>query len=282
MNFKIKVMRTPFIQIIILISLLVYISSCSISSTTKTEEQLEHEMALKYKIKSISEYQIDSQFGLKKKELNYFRLFDEKGLKQKEIAYFEGSIENIITFEYDINSNLLNSNAIKTDSSFLFKIARNYYENNLRKELYFYLPNGTYKYRNFATYDNSGKMIELKYYWPDGLKAINNYVYEGDKKTEDTETAPDGKFRYKWIYKYDKNGNLVEAVQYYPNNIINAKITYEYNSDNLLTKQINYSGESISIIYSFTYNDKKLLSSKTETTSSGMIAAKFGYEYEFY
>lgn len=266
-----------------LIIVLFCISSCSIDYKTKTEEQLEHEMAVKHKIKSITEYKIIFQFGLEQKErINRLKSFDKNGFKQKEIAYSEGNIENSSTFEYDKSGNLLNVNAINPDSSFLFKITRNYYENNLRKDLYFYLPDNTYKYKNVATYDKSGRMTELKYYWPDGLKSINKYSYRGSKKMEDTEYSPEGEFRYKWIYQYDNRDNLIEAVQYYPDNKINAQVRYEYYRGKLLLKQNNYFGESLQNVFSFTYNDKKLIESKTETTSGGMISAKYSYRYEFY
>ncbi len=276
-------MRTLRINSLKLIILLFCVSSCSSDYKSKTEEQMENEMALKYRIRNITEYKTTFQFGNQQnKQISNLKIFDENGMKKKEIGYSLGSIENIITFEYDKNGNLLNESGIKKDSSFLFKITRSYYENNLRKELYFYLPDGTYKYRNLATYDKSGRMIELKYYWPDGLKSINKYVYRGHKKTEDTEYSPDGEFRYKWIYKYDNKDNLIEAVQYYPNNIINRKITYEYDLGRLLVKQSNYFGESIQNIFSFAYNDKKLMSSKIETSAGGMISAKFSYQYDFY
>lgn len=263
--------------------MLLFVSSCSTDSKNKTEEQLEHEMALKYRIKNITTYKTTFQFGTEQKEqLSNIKFFDENGFKKKEIPYSDGKIESIITFEYDKKGNLLTEKGIKPDSSFLFKITRDYYENNQRKELCFYLPDGTYKYRNIATYDKSGRMIELKYYWPDGLKSINKFVYRGNKKTEDTEYAPNGEFRYKWTYKYDNRDNLIEAVQYYPDNIINSKITYEYDRGKLLIKQSNYFGESLQNETSLTYTDKKLVASKTETTSGGMISAKYSYQYEFY
>ena len=276
-------MKISFINYIILISLMLFIFSCSNDSKIKTEEQLEHEMVLKHRIKKITEFMPSIVFGAEQKEqVSNLRFFDEKGFKKKEISYFDGSIENIVTYEYDKAGNLIIENGIRSDSSFLYKITRSYYENNLRKELYFYLPDGSYKYRNLATYDKSGKMIELKYYWPDGLKAINKYQYKGNRKIEDTEYAPNGDFRYNWIYKYDNRDNLIEAVQYYPDSIINRKITYEYDAGKLLIKQRNYFGESVQNIFLFTYDDKKLVSSKIEVSAAGMISAKYRYEYEFY
>ena len=276
-------MRTYPFNSSILIIMLFCVSSCTIDYRTKTEDQLEHEQAVKYKIKNIKEYKAIYQFGSEQKEqLNNLKNFDEKGFKKKEIRYADGQIESIVTFEYDKNGNLLLENGSKPDSSFLYKTTMSYYENNLRKELYFYLPDGTYKYRNFAKYDKSGRMTELKYFWPDGLKSINTYVYRGHKKIEDTEFTPDGVFRYKWINKYDNKDNLIEAVQYYPDNVINSKIVYEYDDGKLLIKQTNYFGESIQNILSFTYNNQKLVSSKTETTSAGRISAIYNYQYEFY
>lgn len=276
-------MRPLFPSGIPMIFLLLLISSCSTDHSTKTEDQLEHEMVVKHRIKSITDYKVNFDFGVEQKEqMVHIRNFDKNGLKQKETTYTDGILTSSRTFEYDKNGNLLTVNAIEPDSSFMFKVTMNYYENNLRKEYYFYLPSGAYKYRNLATYDKAGKMIELKYFWPDGLKAINKYKYDGDKKTEDTEYAPDGKFRYNWIYKYNKNDNLIEAIQYYPNNKINGKIINEYNLDDLLIKQTIYLEEFISTVLTFTYNAKKLVSGKIEATPGGRISAKYRYEYEFY
>lgn len=276
-------MRTLFFYSSILIALSLIINSCSTDHSTKSEEQLEREMVVKYRIKSITDYKIDIDFGVEQKEqMIHVRNFDENGLKQKETTFTNGFLTSSRTFEYDNNGNLLTVNAIEPDSSIMFKAVMNYYENNLRKEYYFYLPSGAYKYRNLATYDKEGKMTELQYFWPDGLKAVNKYKYEGDRKTEDTEYAPDGKFRYNWIYKYDKKDNLTEAVQYYPDNKLNGKIIYEYDQNNLLVKQTVYVEEFLSTIMGFTYNDKKLLSGKTETTPGGRLSAKYRYEYEYY
>ena len=276
-------MKTSFITSLTLILLLFCITSCSTDYRTKTEDQREQEKALRYNIKNIREYKSTFQFGVEQKpQLSNLKNFDEDGIKRKETAYSDGNIQSITTFEYDKNDNLITKNGMYQDSSFLFKITQNYYENNLRKEYYFYLPNGTYKYRNLATYDDSGRMTELKYYWPTGIKSINKYQYRGDKKTEDVEYSPTGEFKYRWIYKYDNRDNLVEAVQYYPDSIINGKNTYEYDSGKLLIKQVNYLGESVQNIFIFTYNDKKLVASETEMTSSGTIYAKYTYEYDYY
>ena len=276
-------MRILHINSAAIIILLFCVSSCSTDYRNKTEEQLEHEKVVKYKIKSIKQFKNTFQFGIEQKEqLSRLENFDENGFKQKEIIYSDGNIESNINFEYDKNGNLINANSSTPKNSFIYKITRNYYENNLIKELYYYHADGTYKYRNIATYDKSGRMTELKYFYPDGLKSINKFVYSGHKKTEDAEYAPTGEFRYKWVYKYDNKDNLIEAIQYYPNNIINSKITYEYDQGRLLLKQINYFGESIQNISSFTYNEKKLLSSKTEMASGGMISAKYTYQYEFF
>ena len=172
-------MSTLFSNNIKLIILLFFIYSCSNDHSTKTEEQLEHEMVLKHRIKTITDYKTDFQLGVGQKEqISHIRNFDEKGFKQKETTYSEEGLTSSITFEYDNKGNLLTVNALDQDSSFMFKVSMNYYENNLRKEYYFYLPGGAYKYRNLATYDKAGKMIELRYFWPDGLKAINKYGHK--------------------------------------------------------------------------------------------------------
>lgn len=256
----------------------------SCSRPDKTNEIIGHEIILKNKVKKITEYKSIVHLGIVEKEqIINFKFFNEKGYLIKEKLFSSnGNTESVINYEYNINNNLVQKIGLDSINNLLFKETQSYDKNNNRIELFFYLPDKTYKYRNIAVYDNLGRMIELDWYWPTGLKAINKYKYDGSNKTEDVEYNPEGKFQYNWIYKYDFNNNLTEAIQFYPGKIINSKIVYSYNSENLLIKQVNYFGESIQNVITLNYDCNQLLQEKTEYSSSGRILAKYKYKYEFY
>lgn len=267
-----------------LLVIILFISSCSHITSNKTDEEKERLVMQKNKVKRITEYQTSFFGALENKEqLSRVKVFDKNGLKIKEEQYMDGSIDCVISNEYDKEDNLILSIGLNTSGGLVYKETRSYDKDNNRKELVFYLPDGTFKYKNFSVYDKEGKLIERNWYRPDGFKAKNKFTYNGLKKIEDTEYAPDGSFRYKWVYRYDAKDNLTEAVQYYPNDIINAKITYQYNHYNQLVKQTDYFGDSIQDIVTFEYDKKTLLLSvKTEYTPNEKISSRYKYQYEFY
>jgi len=260
------------------------LASCTHKNHVQTEEEKLHETALKNKIKSITEYRMETHLGINQKEFpSDVQLFNEDGFKTKEIIYkTDGSIDFTIMHEYDKAGNLIISKAVNTDSSLLFRQVRSYDSHNNRKELYFYLPDGSYKYRNIASYDREGKIKELAWYWPEGFKSKNIYAYDGRKKTGDTEYGPHGELRYRWVFQYDENGNLTEAIQYSPGNETNTKVTYEYDSHNRITKKTNYIGVSIQSIIKYEYGKNDLPAARTESNSNGMTSVQFTLKYEFY
>jgi len=265
-------------------ALLVIFSCCSKIKHDRTDEEHERAVARSNKLKSRTEYKIIFRLGIpQKKTVSYEKFYDINGFNIRENAYNpDGSIDFKLLHEYDAAGNLVRIKAWNGDSSVLFTETRSYDDNNNRKELYFYLPDGTYKYRNTATYDDAGRISELKWYWPTGFKSINRYKYDGRNKTSDEEYDSHGDFSYQWRFTYDQQGNLEEAIQYYAGNIMNSKIKYEYNPHNLLTKQVNYFGESIQSTLELRYNERNLLISKTQSGSNNKVTTEYSYEYAFY
>jgi hypothetical protein len=257
-------------------------SGCSGQVKLKSEEQKQRELLLKNKIQKVGEYYTAVQLGVKQNEIiKQVRHFNEKGLAVKETVFnSEGKEDLVITYSYDANNNLILANALNKDSSILFRETSGYDKNNNREEFYHYLPDGTFKYKNIAAYDNKNRMTELSWYWPSGFRSKNIYTYDGFKKTSDVEFSENGNLTYEWKYKYDSNDNLIEATQYYSDNVINAKINYEYNFQNQLIKQTNYQGTSISSSISFTYDSRSLLIEKTEYSASGKINGIYRYSFE--
>ena len=256
------------------------LSSCS--HHLKTDEETDRELMLRNQVKSMTEFITTVYVGIEKNEfISKEILFDRNGLKRKIINHgSDGSIESTVTCDYDKNNNLVLTKGINSDST-SFKEIRNYDKNNNRIDLYHYLPDGTYKYRNVASYDTEGRMTELDWYWPTGLKAKRFYYYDGTIKTEETEYSLEGALVYKWKYKYDSNHNLTEAVQYKPDNMILSRILYAYGNDNQLIKKIFYSGESIQNSQTYEYDKNGLLSVKNDFNPFGKVTAKYRYQYEF-
>lgn len=260
-----------------------FISSCHKTYHIKTEEEKQREITLKNKIKSITEYRTEYRLGISMAEVpGRLQNFDNNAFLIREVDYkSNGSVDCIITYEYDSAGNLTVLKAIDQDSAFIYRETRHYNTDRSRKELYFYLPDGTYKYRNIATYDNFGRMKELAWYWPEGFKSKNVYSWIEDLKTEDTEYGPNGKFRYQWKYIYDKNGNMIEAVQRYPGNAINSKTTWEYDNDNRLISKTDYIGEAVQRVVKYQYGSNNLLAKRTELSPTGRILVTYRYHYEF-
>ncbi len=276
--------RLQYVFYVTLSALAVCTSACKNENKFKTDEEKEHQLALEHNIKSIKEFKTAFLGDVPQKEIRSHEIFfNEDGNKIKEMDYSSETDKGLtITYEYDKKENLISSKCLNPDNSIVFKTMRNYYADGNRKDLYFYLPDGTYKYRNTAEYDEKGNMINLKWFWPTGFKAENKYTYNDTKPMENSEYNPEGVFLYKWVYKYDKRDNLIEAIQYYPNNSINSKIDYAYNTKNQLIKQDNIIGEFVQNSLIFEYNNKNLLCTKTEYSTSGIISSKVRFEYEYY
>jgi len=239
-------------------------------------------LALKYKITSITEYRTDIHLGIDQPEhVSQVKVFDSNGFKTKETEYnLAGEIDAILSYSYDSAGNLILVSAVSRDGGLLFRETRSFDANRNRTGLYYYLPDGTYKYRNVATYDKAGRVTELRWYWPaEGLVSTNKYQYAGDKKIEDAEYNQQNELNYRWKYEYDVRGNLTEAAQNSPANIINRKLTYEYNNDNQLVKQTTYYDTALHSDERYEY-DQDLLKSKTLYNLNGKVTAKFRYEYE--
>jgi hypothetical protein len=257
--------------------------SC-IENPIKTEEEKERELVLQNKISRTTVYRTNIRLGIKEKEeLHQVRNYNPEGYLIRTTDYSDkNQIEFIYDYSYDTSDNLISITGIDSLGQLTSKVVRSYNNQNKLHELYYYLPDGTYKYRNVRTYDKDGRESELAWYWTTGFKSKNVYRYQGWNKISDTELDTEGKSAYEWKYKYDKRNNLVEAAQYYPGEILTTKIIYQYNNDNSLVRQNNYQGSALlnSIVY--TYDSRKLLSSKTEYSPSGKPAVVFRYEYSTY
>lgn len=265
---------------IVFLIILIFSAGCA----KKTGEEKECETALVNKIKSMAEYKTHVYPDTAEKEyLSYVAMYDKNGLKTEERTYNpDSTVEGITIHYYNAEGNQILTTKRNPDSSLVYKIERTYLKNHLRKDYIFYQPDGSFKYKNSAVYDNEGKMIELQWIRPEGFVSKNKYVYEGKNMVEDSEYGSNEQLQYKWICKYDEAGNLVEKIQYYPDNSVNGKITYEYSDDNLLLKETNYSRESVVYLLEYSYDEKKLLKEKTASSFSGSILSRCQYRYEFY
>lgn len=263
---------------------LLLLISCGSNNNTTSAEDKERADILKHHIKTIKIYQTDYRNEIAQTEyLVQLKNYNKEGLKTEELNYNNsGKLISAINYNYDRNGNLVLTIAKNDSSGLIFRETRSYNNQNKREALIFYLPDGTYKYRNIATYDNDGNLIQLVWYWPDGLRATNNYKYQNGLKTEDVEFDAKGKFNYKWTYTYDKNGNQTNATQIYPDSAITAKISYSYNAENKLIKQVDYFGSSMRNQTFVTYNSSGLIDNIAEVSPGGDIDLRKKYQFEFY
>jgi hypothetical protein len=235
------------------------------------------------KVKTMTEFTSSVNVGVIEKEfISKVSSFDRNGLKRQIIVYgTEGNIESKVSFDYDKNNNLVLSIGKNSDSTF-FKETRSYDKNNNRIDLYHYLEDGTYKYKNTNGYDDKGKVIQQFWYWPTGLKEKRFYVYEGENITEETAFSPNGALAYSWKYKYDEDNNMIEAVQFNPGKKVLCKILYSYIGKDQLVKRAFFSGESLQNTETYEYDKNGLLSAKTIFNPYGKETMKYRYEYEYF
>ncbi len=255
----------------------------SCSGIKKNKNEFDRTDIIKFHISKIIEFASFYHLEIPEPEkINHIDSFDNEGFKKKAIAFGEnGKPERIMMYSY-LQDDLISIEGFSPDSGFIFKEVRNYNEKHQRQDLYFYQPDGSYKYRNSATFDPEGNMVELKWYWTTGLSAVNKYVYEKGNMVRNTEFGPEGNLRYQWNFTYDENNHLIESVQFSPEGKTISKIANRYNVDGLLVEQINYFGESVQNIYTYKYNNKKLLVEKILYSGTKKISASFRYEYEYY
>lgn len=260
----------------------IFIMGCS--HQTKNAEYKEREMVLKYHIKKITEYQtVLNPVGIFQKELiRREKTYNKYGFKIKETVYHnDGTLEYVISLQYDKNGNLIFRKAVNPDSTLSFSDKGIYDENNNKTDYYFYNPDGSVLYRKPAVFDEEDRMIENRVFHDGELKAVSKFIYQDSKMIENNEYDSAGNFRHKWLYQYDVNSNLIEEMQLKSKNIETYKNTYQYNEWNQLTKETRHSGGGFQNTFIYEYYLNRLLSAKSEY-STGRFISKLRYQYEFF
>jgi hypothetical protein len=265
-----------------LFCLLVFCRVACNEKPMKTDEEKNREIILANHIATITEYRTNINAGIEEREQAVqVSSYNEKGLKTKEVNYAgDGIIDFVYLYEYDADDRLATITGADKDNRLTSTVKQSYDKNHRLHELYYYLPGGTYKYRNIRTYDAKGRLKELAWYWMTGFKSKNVYDWDGVKKVSDTEYSSIGAKTYEWNYRYDGSGNMIEAVQYYPGNIRTKRTLYEYNRLNQMVKQTNYQGELLINSIAFRYDSRDMLISKTEYSSSGKPIGVTRYVFE--
>jgi hypothetical protein len=264
------------------IALLLLVSCSKVNNSKRTESDIYSAN----KIKTKTEYISRINLGIEEKEhVKEIKEFNSKGLATKETIYKnDGSLQTITTFEYDPDNNLIKTRKVSKDSSFLVKYISSYDAKNHLTEQYCYeeSENGPFLYHKVFGYDGNGKLMTVNWYWPTGKRAVDKYIYEGNNAKEFTESNSYGDLLFKWTYKYDNRNNLIESIQYYDSVAINAKIVYVYNPNNEMVKQTKYNKTVVDYTAAYEYDDKGLLTAKTEFALSGKAMAKYKYKYGTY
>ena len=257
--------------------------ACAMGSKEPGEEKAERELISRNKIEKATEYSASIFGGIKQKEmLVHERTFDTDGKLMTELKFIPDSILDCsIVHAYTNTGNLDSTIARNADGSLLYRVKITYDDTDRRKEFFFYLPDGTYKYRNVSVYASSGQLAERSWYWPDGFKAKNVFVYENKRKISDTEIGPKGEFRYTWNYSYNKAGLLVEAIQLYPDSLVSAKVIYNYDSAGQMTEEQHENRSEFQSRSVYSYNSNGLLVLRVDFSASGRPIAEHRFAYEF-
>ncbi|MGP8216300.1 MAG: hypothetical protein ACLQQ4_12090 [Bacteroidia bacterium] len=252
---------------------------------TRSKKRSERELVVMNKIKTIKEYETPMRLGVVGAEhLRREKQFNAQGLFLKEIFYNDSGVQNCTAHEYDKNDNQVKSLKVLANGVFQSRYTRAFDEkNNVREIIFTEEENGPYIYRNEIKYDNGGRKIETDWFSPAGpVIKTEKFKYDDGKLIEDDVYDPQGQLELRETDKYDSAENLIEDVQYYPNNTIDKKTTLEYNKDTDLVKKTIFSGSQVQYMATYEYNNKHLLTSRTEYSPAGDTLSKWRYEYEFF
>jgi hypothetical protein len=188
-----------------------------------------------------------------------------------------GILESKLTHFYDINGNIITS-IMETYSEWAFnpepKITYKYNKNNKLIETNYFNIDGTLIKKIIFDYDFIGNNTEYNIYNSVGdLEMKWTFKYDDSNKiTEEVRSDSEGIYRGIYSYNsnekkiikryqndllynqsefnYDKNGNEIESKSFDSNNELNSKTTKKYDLKNNLIEQINY-GDNI---FKYTYN----------------------------
>ena len=171
----------------------------------------------------------------------------------------------------------------RNSDSTSFKETRSYDKDNNRIDLFHYLSDGHFKFKNTASYDDKGRVIELDWYWPTGLNAKNYFIYEGENLKEKIENSPQGELLCTWEYKHDKDNNLTEEVQYKPGGKTGLyKRVYFFGNNHQLLKQSFYANDALQNSQTYEYDTNGLMTSKNDFNPFGKITQNYRYHYEYF
>jgi len=252
----------------------------SCSPQWHSETELEAINVREHGIKKMTQYQVFYHAGIPGNEFICRVVdYDSKGNKRQEKNFNEeGSLNCHIQYSYNANAQLVRTLCLNPQKNRIFQINRTYDAHHFRKELTYILPDGSFKYKNVAICDEEGKPIQITWYRPEGLKAINKLQYVGQQKVSDAEYDPSGFLNDKWEYTYHSNGNLTQAIQWYPGHLMNAKITYEYDSYSNLRKESHYAADMLDSFILYCYNRNQVLIEKDYFSGSGILSEKNRFE----
>lgn len=249
-----------------------------------TDDEKEQDTMLKNKVKSITEFTTPMRGSTEEKEyVSKVTTYDENGLRKEMIRYSpEGSIESTSKYEYDKKDNPIVTYTVNADGT-SSKETRSYDKNNNRIDWFHFLKDGSFKVMNKASYDENGRMIELDWYWPSGLKGKCFYIFDGEKLKEQLEKSPEGDLICKWEYKQDADNNIIEEIQYSSDGktVMNKK-SYVYDKNKQLIKKSFILDDSVQNSQSYEYNNTGLLIARSDLSPSGGLYAKYRYEFVFY
>lgn len=217
----------------------------------------------------------------------YFTFLSDSQYQERTLYLYNPATEKFdqkyekITYEYN------SQNLLAILSSYIWNSTTNTYENNY-KSLFSYYPDGKPKTNVFQTFSSTWTNVnkEEYTYYPNGLlKTYTYYSVDGMNNF-----IPD----YKDSIIYNNSDLMIKRYYFLWDNVLNtwknnAKISYTYNPQELLTQQLNETWDGTNWVpyyrYSYTYNAQgkktEILEEGYQTsTSTWIIYYKTTYQYD--
>lgn len=247
------------VNILILLIGCIVITSC-ISQNDTINQRKEHELKGEVRSLKISEYTAIEKFGeIIKDSLRYSQIlyFSPKGLIDS-LVYYKDDFQKLGTgvYRWDFSNNTC---TINPDSTFYQVLQYNDQFNRLLSQISY--NNDSISGKQIRNYNESLQLIDLIVYKENGDVWWREKDHEYNEKGElmhYNEYNEKGELEEQYTYRYDDNGILIGMKK--ETDWSKSKYTYEYNSENLLSREIweyksksKYSNYSSTNITEYTY-----------------------------
>jgi len=204
--------------------------------------------------------------------------------------YMDKSLVLKLTWEYDINNNIVEYSMYDNDGSLISKKISKYDRFNREIEIYDYLDNGDLYLKYINEFDRNGNRKKTSRIEPDNT-IIMDVTYKYDTSNNLVEkyyfSYPEEGPPSKHIYTYDRNNNKISHV--FRSDKLETKDTFRYDSINILIEEDHYEYDIIKWGTEYRYNYNNRIVEKIEyyyENKFGQLykvpAIKTIYQYTYY